>query len=400
MDSETDRLSALLDNSLSSRILSKISYRDVVRCSLLSKRWRFLWKEMPILVFRWQDFEKQKDDEICTIICNALFHHDVLHSFLLKIALDDPKTADLNNWIRLAAEKQVRSIELNISYRDPKTGKRIDNSSMVDLGDSVFSCENLTSLTLQYINLPKVPTDFGIFEFLKTFNFIKNLSVDDTTLEEFIGVCPNLENLEIRSCMGLKNLYIDAPTLMYLSLGNLSPEISLQMDCPLLTEVNLMDCGKYQGIRLLQGISSKESVTVISLQNYSRGKAVNLELPSITVLNGFPELEELIIHGQCFQEMISDEIPVPELTLPKLEMVDAHIGPDNGVQTVTFLGLLLRSSPVNVTRVFLWERCPTIMRKKLQNLKKEFSKSRVSIATRGWSMEWKEHCPLCSRYRH
>ncbi|GLJ45318.1 hypothetical protein SUGI_0953980 [Cryptomeria japonica] len=163
-----DRLSALSDDILLNHILSEISYRDVVRSSLLSQRWRFLWRKMPSLKFCPEDFEKQKDGRIQAIINNALVHLDApLCCLNLQVNLDDPKAAHINTWIRLAAEKQVERMNVHISNKDPKT--RLKDSSMVELGDSIFSCENLTVLMVQYVQLPKIPTDFGVFRSLKHF---------------------------------------------------------------------------------------------------------------------------------------------------------------------------------------------------------------------------------------
>ncbi|GLJ45313.1 hypothetical protein SUGI_0953880 [Cryptomeria japonica] len=388
--SAIDRLSALSDDVLLNHILSKISYRDVVRSSLLSQRWRLLWTKIPRLKFCPEDFEKQKDGRIQAIINNALLHLDTRLSCLeLTVALDDPKAAYINNWIRLAAEKQVERMDIHICNRDPKTGKRISNgaSPMMELGDSIFSCENLTVLTVQYIQLPKIPTNVGVFRSLKALYYFAIPNLDDAMFEGFMDLCPHLQDLWILGCLALKNLIIRSSNLLYILLGALRPDISLQLTCPRLMEISLIDCGQYAGLKLLQGISRVESVKKVILQNYNTGNAVNPGMPSITVLNSFPGLEELTIHGQCFQEMISDEMPIGEVTLPNLKMVRAHIGPDKGAQAVIFWGFLLRNCPLSVTRVFLPKHCPRIMRNNILNLKRDLSKSRLSTATRTWFEE-------------
>ncbi|GLJ45306.1 hypothetical protein SUGI_0953690 [Cryptomeria japonica] len=348
--SATDRLSALSDDVLLNHILSKISYRDVVRSSLLSQRWRFLWRKIPILKFCSEDFEKQKDDKIQAIINNALLHLDArLHNLCLQVALDDPKAVDLNNWIRLAAEKQVERMELQITRRDRKM--RFKASSIAELGDSIFRCDNLTTIIVNNINFPKVPTNFGTLRSLKTIYCVDIWNVDDAMFEGFMDLCPHLKNLMISSCFGLKNLNLRSFNLTYLNLGILRPDISLEIACPRLMEISLMDFGPFTGLKLLQGISRAESVKKIVLQNYNTGNAVNRGIPSVTVLNSFPMLEELTIHGQCFQEM-TDEISVAEVTLPNLKMVHAHIGADKGGQAVTFLGFLLKNGSLSVTRFF------------------------------------------------
>ncbi|XP_057852566.2 putative FBD-associated F-box protein At5g56440 [Cryptomeria japonica] len=390
-------ISALTDDLLTTHILSNISFRDVVRSSLVSHRWRYLWKKLPFVIFCCQDFENQTDNKIEAIIEKALLHHDGRLCCLdVEIAMDDPKTANINNWIRLAAEKKVERMHLYISYRDPE--RRLDASSVVELGDSVFSCENLTAIIAKFINLPQILTDLGAFRFLKTLYCDAIFNMDDAMFEGFMALCPHLQNLGIRGCLGLKHLNIRFPNLKYLDLGILSRDTSLQVACPLLTEICLMDYEQYQGLRLLQGISSSESVTIINLQNYTRGNAINPGLPSISVLNGFPRLELLKIHGPCFKDMISDEISIAELTLPNLKMVHAHIGQYKGGQSVKFLGFLLRNCPLTVIRILLTKDCHGIIQNKFLDLKKEFPKSRLSIDTRRRPMKWDELCQSCDKY--
>ncbi|GLJ45307.1 hypothetical protein SUGI_0953740 [Cryptomeria japonica] len=149
---------------------------------------------------------------------NALLHLDArLRHLYLEVALDDPKAVDINNWIRLAAEKQVERMDIHITYRDRKT--RLNTSSMVELRDSIFRCENLTALIGNYIDLPKVPTNFGVLRSLKTLYFMEIRNVDDAMFEGFIDLCPYLRILGICDCLGLKNLNIRSSKLMYLNLG-------------------------------------------------------------------------------------------------------------------------------------------------------------------------------------
>jgi hypothetical protein len=100
------------------------------------------------------------------------------------------------------------------------------------------------------------------------------------------------------------------------------------------------------------------------------------------------------------QEMISDEISVPEVKLPNLKTVQVHIGADKGEQTLNFLRFVLRNAPFSVARVFFQEDCSDNMHDQLLDLDKEFSKSRLYIATRKWSMQEKEFCQSCRKIRH
>ncbi|GLJ45326.1 hypothetical protein SUGI_0954120 [Cryptomeria japonica] len=389
--SATDRLSELSDDILLTAILSNISYRDVVRSSILSQRWRFLWRKIPVLKFCPEDFEKQKDDmRIQAIINNALLHLDARLCCLdLQIFLNSPKAIDLNNWIRLAAEKKVKSMHLEISCTP------IMGFSMARLGDSLFSCENLINLQLRSIHLPKIPANSGVFPFLKTFYCFHIPNLDDSMFEGLIALCPQLRNLLIRGCGGLEKLKIHSSSLMYLNLGVSSPYSSLQMACPLLTEISLMDFWPYHiGLKLLQGISKAESIKKITLRNHNVRDPFHPGIPTITALNAFPGLEELTIHGLCFQEMISDRMQIAEVKLSNLKMVRAHIGTHKGGRALTFLGFLLKNSPLtSIIRVYLPQLCTGIMQNKMKDLEKQFSKSRSFTFTNSNGCEFCERCP-------
>lgn len=97
------------------------------------------------------------------------------------------------------------------------------------------------------------------------------------------------------------------------------------------------------------------------------------------------------------QEMILDEISAPEVKLPNLKTVQVHVGADKGEQTLNFLRFVLRNAPFSVARVFFQEDCSDNMHDQLLDLDKEFSKSRLYIATRKWSMQEREFCQSCQK---
>ena len=218
----------------------------------------------------------------------------------INVALDYPNAAILNNWIRLAAKKQVSRVNLINVYGDPKM--MTNASTMVKIGTSIFRCENLSDLRVRFVRFPKIPAKNGrAFRNLKSLYCFGIPNIDDM-LHGFTDLCPNLRNLWIRGGFGSKSSNIRSSNLMYLSLGCMSPNFSLQTACPMLREVSLLDVHQHIGLQLLQGISTGESVKRIVLQNYNPSNAVNPDgIPSITVLNKFVALEELVIHGLCFQ---------------------------------------------------------------------------------------------------
>lgn len=91
---------------------------------------------------------------------------------------------------------------------------------------------------------------------------------------------------------------------MHVNIGYLSPNFSLQIACPMLTHITFVDVAQYSGLKLIHAISKGGSVKRPSLPNYIAGNALNPGIPSIVVLNRILALEELVIHGLCFQVRI------------------------------------------------------------------------------------------------
>ena len=148
-----DRLSALPDDLILNHIMRKMSYRDLVRSSSLSRRWQFLCRKISVLKFWPEDFEKQQDGDIEAIINYALEHLDGrLRLLEIDVGLDDPRTVDLNYWITLAAEKQVKQMRVHNLYKNTK----------VEIGDSLFRCENLIALKLNSVNFQRYRVILGL----------------------------------------------------------------------------------------------------------------------------------------------------------------------------------------------------------------------------------------------
>lgn len=171
-------------------------------------------------------------------------------------------------------------------------------------GDSIFRCQNLILLQLKLVKFPKIPNDFRVFRFPRVFNCYGTLNVNDAMLERFMKLCPHLRYLGIRACFNLRKLNIRSSYLMHVNIGYLSPNFSLQIACPMLTHITFVDVAQYSGLKLIHAISKGGSVKRPSLPNYIAGNALNPGIPSIVVLNRILALEELVIHGLCFQVRI------------------------------------------------------------------------------------------------
>jgi len=238
-----DRLSTLPDNLLF-LILSKISFREVVQCSLLSKIWRLLYREMPNLVLcpylltppRLQPPtpDPHSMSTVENIISNILQSHS---SDLMAVRLNidtapwNPSPTPVNsipsqftrqsvsNWLQCISRKNVKMLIL-----------RDSTARESPVPEALFSCNRLTHLKLYNHILTRIPTQFAGFKHLLICEFI-SIELTDDSLAIFISQCPLLLKLQLQECVGLRRPVISALKITHLNLSVHGVEV-LNVKCP------------------------------------------------------------------------------------------------------------------------------------------------------------------------
>ncbi|XP_024012589.1 putative FBD-associated F-box protein At5g56440 [Eutrema salsugineum] len=186
-----DRISLLSDDLLL-KILSFAPTKVSVTTSLLSKRWRDLWKHVPKL-----DYFPDNDTEhlrASSFVHNFLLLHKAPVLETLHLWLRNCRPTDIETWIRVAIGRGVRHIKFN--------------QSSTSLGPirwprSLYTCKTLVTLTLIYTSNVDVPLAM-CFRSLKTFYL---------TLIEWIGYKgteaeKNLVMYLLENCGQLKTMAI------------------------------------------------------------------------------------------------------------------------------------------------------------------------------------------------
>ncbi|CAL5067945.1 unnamed protein product [Urochloa decumbens] len=197
--SGVDRLSALPDDLLHA-ILSSLKARQVVQTSVLSRRWRSLWRSVPCLDVDQDDFrvnpepltsQNQKDlGKFEDFVNSLLLRRDgsVLHTFRLCVCESFAGHMHAGRWIRRALACSRRALHVHCDAFDDVVHMPLD------LGPS------LTRLHLS------------------------NLSLDARFAESVSSVCVVLEDLELIGCglcfdnitsTSLRNLCIETGTPDY-----------------------------------------------------------------------------------------------------------------------------------------------------------------------------------------
>ncbi|CAF2206726.1 hypothetical protein YC2023_093213 [Brassica napus] len=188
--SSVDWISSLPD-CLLSQILSNLPTKDAVKTSVLSTRWRSLWKQVPSLDLANFDFSLYFPycTKFLTFVDSFLLdlnRDSCLHEFKLKYD-SDGETDHLSRWINTLVKRKVKHIDIvdesNASWDFP-------------IPTTLYSCESLVSLKLSGLTLPN-PNLVVSLPSLKTIYLTIAKFADETTLERLIPQCPVLESLGI-----------------------------------------------------------------------------------------------------------------------------------------------------------------------------------------------------------
>ncbi|RWR90839.1 F-box/LRR-repeat protein 13-like protein [Cinnamomum micranthum f. kanehirae] len=201
---DEDHISKLPDAILD-HILSLIPLKCAVSTSILSKRWKELWKTM------WADTttldfcgkfatSDQSYHDTCDIINRFVHSHRRSTIDTFRLHLDC--VPDIQEWVEFAVEKRVKEIDLDFTksmYRLRKLPPRL------------FSCDSLTILKLSDCNL-KLPLVFRGFSSLRVVHLTR-VEIIQSSLERMLVYCPMLEDLALKSCSDFPMSEISAADL-------------------------------------------------------------------------------------------------------------------------------------------------------------------------------------------
>ncbi|KAM7267624.1 hypothetical protein ACFE04_009790 [Oxalis oulophora] len=230
-----DRLSALPDSILL-EILSFLPLRHVMKQSVLSKRWKHVCSQFPILDFNFDffsgddiDFWKHRDN----------FYYDETHSNHDKILKTQRKMRELFrvvdrmlNTLRTQS-LNVKKFEVQMPLLDRDWANNIDRwiehvvlegnikqlriylhddnaygvnivEVQYDLSPNIFISKSLVELQLGFCSLQSLPIETYLPSLKEL--ALRSIKVNDDVIQNLIAGCRNLEKLAIARCYGLKRL--------------------------------------------------------------------------------------------------------------------------------------------------------------------------------------------------
>lgn len=169
-----------LTDDLILKIMSSLLFKQVVATSVLSKRWRSLWKLVPKL---------NAGEEECIIGSEcysslALSNPQVLERLDLKL-ISDYNFDRIELWVKPAVYCGLRELRIEMLYTSMK------------LPVCVYACGTLKALILCKLHLVDVPPSVCLSS-LKTLCLLSVKFSCDESVQRLLSICPVLEDLVVR----------------------------------------------------------------------------------------------------------------------------------------------------------------------------------------------------------
>ncbi|KAF3772520.1 F-box/FBD/LRR-repeat protein [Nymphaea thermarum] len=198
-----------LPESILLHILSFLTFKEAVKCSVLSKEWRNLYTVIPVIDFGHVNFlipvrvvtqqgfghaeHRLQKPDFLTIVDRFLLSHDAyLREFKVKVTLKNETTKKhLETWLRSVVDvKKVEELSLTVETFD----------QLYSLPLHLFNCTSVLHLTLGNCNFESRTDGVVMFPALKT--LILHISTpgafDEGHLYRMLGECPQLKSLTIQ----------------------------------------------------------------------------------------------------------------------------------------------------------------------------------------------------------
>ncbi|XP_010429704.1 PREDICTED: F-box/LRR-repeat protein 13-like [Camelina sativa] len=195
--SEVDLISDLPD-SLLCQVLLKLTTKDVVKTSILSRRWRDLWKCVPRLDLDGEDFFEGRwytDSGMANCVSFVdrflgLHRESCLESFKFSCLGDgnrEPDNALIWRWMSTVLDLKAKHIDYTEDAYE---------SAEPQIPPAIYTCQNLVSLRLSRVTMSSSP-EFVSLPSLRVLDLSYVEYPDHLTMETLISGCTTLETLNI-----------------------------------------------------------------------------------------------------------------------------------------------------------------------------------------------------------
>jgi hypothetical protein len=230
-----DRLSALPDDILHSILLRLSSTAASARTSVLSRRWRGLWTQLPEVRFPFPSNPASVGPALAASAAGPALR-------LLHVACRDDAGAEA--WLRTAAGRLIAGGELYFYNRTP--GEERGNVAALSWQCPTFHLPCFQTAARVWLRLGFVDLELpltGVFPRLTQLR-LENVNLDNGSVLGYMVSsprCPALRELCISNARGVDSLCIISKTLERLELDMVRLE-ELKVNAPMLRALNVHAC--------------------------------------------------------------------------------------------------------------------------------------------------------------
>lgn len=217
-----DHISRFPDGVLH-HILSFLPTKDVLRTSILSKRWKLVLDTYPILDFSWGDCAEQSSDAmysenasdeyrqmltkfmnyVDTSIFRFCKYKFSMQKFKLFLVLPDLElSSHLDKWVQKVIENGAKEVDFGIDLPGYLHFKK-----PYSMPDAIFAAKSVTVLKLFGCNV-KLEESFCIKLHSLQKLALKEVQMDDHLLRRIVTCCPLIEDISLRFCWGFKKIQV------------------------------------------------------------------------------------------------------------------------------------------------------------------------------------------------
>ncbi|XP_071705199.1 putative F-box/FBD/LRR-repeat protein At4g13965 [Rutidosis leptorrhynchoides] len=236
MTTEGDRLSNLSDDIIN-KILSYIDTKDAIKTSILSSRWKNIWKSIPHLGFF--NYSSDSLPKFCEYVTGVLSsRNNEIDLSSIKLEIHEVSQECVTKILNYAFSHNVE--KMTIIYR---------HTNDVDLPFSIFISQSLRDLSLRGCNYYiKIKSSWDLLAL--TTLCLSSVTFSNRNPNEFdkfgglLCKCPNLKNLTLSDC----DIHcLNGATISHSQLSNLTLfggrwNSVVNVVAPLLKHLTVVDC--------------------------------------------------------------------------------------------------------------------------------------------------------------
>ncbi|KAL3620476.1 hypothetical protein CASFOL_035388 [Castilleja foliolosa] len=328
-----DRLSALPDGILL-HILSFLDsdVKEAAVTSVLSKRWQFLWSELPKLTFSDYIWDVGKTREFVSWVNRTIMlrSESCLKEFQVDFLYDECYALDVNAWVRFALKNNVKELSLGLHtriyfYTPPRV---------------LYSSSSLTYLWLQRcIVAPQLKIEWPCLTRLA----FEDVELHDDVIQEILLGCPVLCRLELRHCWGFKRLDINSESLHELMVYDSKDKSKidlLEISAPCIRSLDVSFSPVEKKLQLL----NVQSLVTADIHFTVCDDSLEVVYTTLELLQKVQHAEELILGG-LFVEVLSRSV-LRGLRLPQSKHTFLGLETSRDMKSIPGILGLLESSPL------------------------------------------------------